>query len=40
MLAKKPLSFTSTFQLEKGVMCAVSVKVYTICLYCTQQESE
>lgn len=40
MLAKKPLSFTSTFQLEKGVMCAVSVKVYTICLYGTQQEGE
>lgn len=40
MLAKKPLSFTSTFQLEKGVMCAVSVKVSTICLYCIQQESE
>ena len=40
MLAKKPLSFTSTFQLEKGVMCAVSVKVSTICLYRIQQRSE
>jgi len=40
MLAEKPLSFASTFQLEKGVMCAVSVKVYTICLYRTQQADE
>lgn len=40
MLAKKPVSFASAFQLEKGVMCAVSVKVYPICLSCTQQESE
>lgn len=40
MLANKPLPFTLSFQLEKGVICAVSVKVCTICLSCTQQESE